>query len=309
MNGPDGKPTKPDDDFEPLEPALEPWFGKKFAELPAELQERITRDRRAPWLAIDWDRDTPGQRRTSAQQRDWNADPTNKDELDFWWDVDCRYDELKRREDELMVVPAIGAQAVAARNHEQRLIKAERIALKEDESEVRSAAPTELRAMIEQVRRRWNKRDSIAAGLIAAVIPENVAEKSGADTQKGKTSTGGAPERVETKRPIAPTAEQSGSSNGEATAPLAIRNKPGGGGIKMTAAVEAMVRAVKEERTTYADLQQMRQKALPDLYPNAKRTLLVQAREAALRRLVEEGYPMSSGQLSRARDTSDVAAT
>ena len=46
MNGPDGKPTKPDDDFEPLVPALEEWFEKEFAELPIELQERITHVRR-----------------------------------------------------------------------------------------------------------------------------------------------------------------------------------------------------------------------------------------------------------------------
>jgi len=197
MNGPDGKPTMPDDDFEPLVPDLEPWFGKKFAELPAELQERITRDRRADVLALDWDWATPGRRRTLAQERDWQSDPTNKDERAFNWDVICRYSALEMKERELMVVPAIGAQAVAARNHEQRLIKAERTALKEDEHDVRSAAPTELRVMIEQVRRRWNKRDSIAAGLIAAVIPENVAEKPGADTDKGKTSKGGAPPHLE----------------------------------------------------------------------------------------------------------------
>ena len=120
--------------------------------------------------------------RASAAQRKWDDDPANKDERDFWWDVGARYFKLKMKADELKVVPAVGAQAVAARNHEQRLIKAERIALKEDEREVRSAAPTELRVMIEQVRRRWDKRDSIAAGLIAAEQVQGLAEQSQAPT-------------------------------------------------------------------------------------------------------------------------------
>jgi hypothetical protein len=128
-------PTKPDDDFEPLAPAR-PSLADPFG--------------------------------ASAAQRKWDDDPANKDEGDFWWDVGCRYFELKMREDELKVVPAVGMQAVAARNHEHRLIKAERVALKGDEREVRLAAPTELGVTIERVRRRWDKRDSIAAGLIAA---------------------------------------------------------------------------------------------------------------------------------------------
>ena len=126
-----------------------------------------------------------------AQQRDWADDPANKDEREFGLDADDRYSELERIERELKVVPAVG---MAARNYEQRLIKAERIALKEDEREVRSAPPTELRATIERVRRRWDERTLRLAGLIAAV-PENVAEKPTADTEKPNTSKGGAPPR------------------------------------------------------------------------------------------------------------------
>jgi hypothetical protein len=70
MNGPDGKPTKPDDDFEPLAPALEPWFEKKFAELPAELQERITRVRGPAMLALLWDVISPRRQRNMARQYD-----------------------------------------------------------------------------------------------------------------------------------------------------------------------------------------------------------------------------------------------
>jgi hypothetical protein len=242
MNGPNGKPTKPDNDFEPLAPALEKRFGKKFARLPAKLRKRITRDRRAAMLALLWDGTTPGRQRSMAQQWVWESDPANKDEGDFWWDVGARYCEVKLREDELKIVPAIGAQAVAARNHEQRLIEGERTALKEDVREVRSVDPTELRATIERVRRRWDERALRSAGmrdgplrapagvdppealvacfvlpvetwprdvrpptedqcrkaasdvLAEEIIPENVAEKPRADTDKDKTSKGGAPE-------------------------------------------------------------------------------------------------------------------
>ncbi len=68
-------------------------------------------------------------RRQQEAQRAWDDDPANRHEGDFWFDVEARKFEWKMKEDELTVVPAVGAQAVAARNHEQRLIKAERIAI------------------------------------------------------------------------------------------------------------------------------------------------------------------------------------
>lgn len=133
-----------------------------FGGLSPELQERIRRKRE--------------------ERRAWENDPDNKEEDEFWWDVGDRGFELKMREDELRDVPATGAQAVAARNQEQRRIKAERIALKEDEREVRSAAPTEMLTTIERVRRRWDERDKIAGGLIAPEQGQDLAEHSQAPT-------------------------------------------------------------------------------------------------------------------------------
>jgi hypothetical protein len=71
---------------------------------------------------------------------------------------------------------------------------------------------------------------------------------------------------------------------------LAIPNKPGGGGTKMAAAVDAMVLAVREGKITFASLRHMKQKELGGLYPAAGRTLLTEAREEALAFLIEEGY-------------------
>ncbi len=71
---------------------------------------------------------------------------------------------------------------------------------------------------------------------------------------------------------------------------LAIPNKPGGGRIKMTKAVEAMVAAVNSGQTTFAALRRMKQKELESLYPSAKRTLLAKARNVALSKLATMGY-------------------
>ena len=66
---------------------------------------------------------------------------------------------------------------------------------------------------------------------------------------------------------------------------LAIPNKPGGGGTKRTAAIEAMIRAVEEGRLTFDVLRRMPQKKLVEVYSGAGRTLLTECREIALQRL------------------------
>jgi hypothetical protein len=71
---------------------------------------------------------------------------------------------------------------------------------------------------------------------------------------------------------------------------LAIPNRPGGGGKKITAATAAMVLAVQQERVSFDGLRRMKQKELKGLYPKAERTTLTTAREAALSRLVAAGY-------------------
>jgi hypothetical protein len=66
---------------------------------------------------------------------------------------------------------------------------------------------------------------------------------------------------------------------------LAAANKPGGGGLKMAAAIGAMVCAVEEKRITRDELARMKQKELSRLYPGAGRTTLAVARSQALAQL------------------------
>jgi hypothetical protein len=58
----------------------------------------------------------------------------------------------------------------------------------------------------------------------------------------------------------------------------------------MAEAIEAMVAAVDGGRVAFADLRRMKQKELSKVYPNAKRTLLAQARKHALVRLATLGH-------------------
>jgi hypothetical protein len=81
------------------------------------------------------------------------------------------------------------------------------------------------------------------------------------------------------------------------TAPVDIeplRNQPGNGGVKIAAAIAAMIAAVKQGTTSYDALRGMREKELVTLYPDAGRTLLRDARREALRRLAPNGLHRQS---------------
>ena len=157
MNGPDGKPTKPDDDFEPLAP-VRPSHADPFGELSPELRDRI--------------------RRASEDHQKWEDDPANTDEAKFWLEVPFRETKLKAMKVQAENVAAPDAVALAMRNAMLFHIDKAIDALRKDEEEVRSALPAKKKATLEQVRRRWDRRDSIAAGLIAAEHVQGRAERS-----------------------------------------------------------------------------------------------------------------------------------
>lgn len=69
----------------------------------------------------------------------------------------------------------------------------------------------------------------------------------------------------------------------------AIPNKPGFAGRKKAEATAAMIDAVEQGRVTFDALQRMKQKQLADLYPSAGRTVLAEARKAALAKLAAGG--------------------
>jgi hypothetical protein len=93
MNGPD-KPTTPDDDFEPLAPALEEWFGEEFGKLPEALQKRVQRE--DPQFAGLWDEITPRGRRNQARQHDIQHHPGLAHERNAQWEKILEIDECKR---------------------------------------------------------------------------------------------------------------------------------------------------------------------------------------------------------------------
>jgi len=64
-----------------------------------------------------------------------------------------------------------------------------------------------------------------------------------------------------------------------------IPNKPGGGGIKMAAAVAAMVEAVQKQDISFEVLRRIKQKELGRFYEGARRTTLAAARKEALKQL------------------------
>jgi hypothetical protein len=163
MTGPDGKPTKPDNDFEPLVPALEKRLGKKFARLPAKHRKWITGDRRAAMLALLWDGTTPGRQRTMAEQRDWDANPANKAEAEFYFEVPFRKTNLEAMKVQAQNADAPEAVALAMRNAMLFHIDEAISSLATDEDEVRTAPPGGLKARIERVRKRWKESDRLIA--------------------------------------------------------------------------------------------------------------------------------------------------
>lgn len=80
------------------------------------------------------------------------------------------------------------------------------------------------------------------------------------------------------------------ASTATARQKLAIPNKPGGSGKKIAAATEAIMHAVQAGHVTLDRVRRMKQKELVGLYPNAGRTTLAQAREAALAKLGTAGH-------------------
>jgi hypothetical protein len=88
----------------------------------------------------------------------------------------------------------------------------------------------------------------------------------------------------------------------EVTEVAPIRNKPGAGGVKMDAAIAAMVTAVKGGKISMLELRQKKQKRLVELYPGAKRTLLAEARCRALKLIADEQAGRQNSDIMAAND-------
>lgn len=78
--------------FERLTDALEGWFDKPLAELPAWQHHRVKTD---SW-SRPWDALSPDQRRSAAAQWDFKHDPAYEQERGRAWDLWCELDDVRR---------------------------------------------------------------------------------------------------------------------------------------------------------------------------------------------------------------------
>lgn len=79
--------------FDSVTIALEGWFDRPLAELPAALRQRVERE----MSPIPWDHMAAVQRRTVALQLDYQHDPATEQGRKFWWDFFQRMDGLKKQ--------------------------------------------------------------------------------------------------------------------------------------------------------------------------------------------------------------------
>ena len=77
--------------FDSLTLAFEEWFDRPFGDLPEALRLRAEKELKP----FRWEGLSPEQRRTVALQLDYQHDPANEQDQQFWWDHFQRQDDLK----------------------------------------------------------------------------------------------------------------------------------------------------------------------------------------------------------------------
>lgn len=88
--------------FVSLMAVLEGWFDKPLKELPKKQQDRYNRD----FFPPIWDSLSPEQRRSVAEQWDYQHDPATEKDRRYWWDFYIRMEELKQMLEEYEKVAA-----------------------------------------------------------------------------------------------------------------------------------------------------------------------------------------------------------
>lgn len=79
--------------FDSLTTALEGMYDKPLRDLPKDLQKRIEQD----FSPMPWDDLSPDQRRSVAQQWDYQNDPATEQDRQFWWDFLVRKDAIEKQ--------------------------------------------------------------------------------------------------------------------------------------------------------------------------------------------------------------------
>ena len=117
--------------FDPLALALEGWYGAPLCELPEALRQRVARE-----LLIPWDHLSAEQRHNVAEQLDYQRNPENEKERQYWEDFVERERALKAQvaQWEAVATPTAGdlalreTQLKALRQELDRMYTQERLA-------------------------------------------------------------------------------------------------------------------------------------------------------------------------------------
>lgn len=105
--------------YDSLEKALDAWFGRSFNELPNPLRRRVIAD----FLVANWDNLTPDERRSVAQQHDYQHDPATNDHREFWFNFYANLQDLEQEIDEWEMVAAPTASDLEKKKQSIALLK------------------------------------------------------------------------------------------------------------------------------------------------------------------------------------------
>lgn len=117
--------------YDPLVKAIEKRLDNPFCDLPEELKDRITRA-----FAIPWDSLEPEQRLSVAEQLDFQQDPANQEELNYWFDYFNELAELDDRIAQLAALPSSTASEFV-----QQELHLEKLQLKRQQLEAQISKP------------------------------------------------------------------------------------------------------------------------------------------------------------------------
>lgn len=106
---------KTDQAFKPLTGLIEQYATGKFEAMPVSLRERVAQ---AFFPMPHWDQLAPDQRRSLAQQNDFQHDPALEPENEYWWQLTCKTHEVESeiKRWELMSDQGIPSEAVTKKS-------------------------------------------------------------------------------------------------------------------------------------------------------------------------------------------------
>jgi len=149
-----------------LTKALEDWFEKPLSDLAYELRKRVKQD----FFPMCWDDLHPEQRRSIAQQWDYQHDPANDQEQELWWELYNRIDKLKQQIQEWEAVSCPTASDLSRKEDRLKDLYDELAEIEEKlqtkgrytgnrDNDLQNAANTLAKRWKEENRKHFTKRD------------------------------------------------------------------------------------------------------------------------------------------------------